>query len=146
MIIVHVDDVLLATNNSHQAESHISRLLGKYDIKDVKRADADGGVSLLWKTSLDCAGRNETGIGCLALQQDQTEFVKARCEPARMSRVRARQEGVQCTTGEIREMRSMTGSLHLVTGGTRPDESSRVSRRGNNQRPWCPITSVPYKP
>ena len=41
MIIVHVDDMLLATNNSHQAESHISRLI---DIKDVKRADDDGGV------------------------------------------------------------------------------------------------------
>ena len=33
MIIVHVDDMLLATSNSHQAESHISRLIGKYDIK-----------------------------------------------------------------------------------------------------------------
>ena len=54
--------------------------------------------------------------------QDQTEFVKARREPARMSRVRARQEGAQCTTSEIREMRSMTGSLHRATGGTRPDE------------------------
>ena len=44
MIIVHGDDMLLATNNTHQAESHISRLLGKHDIKDVKRADDDGGV------------------------------------------------------------------------------------------------------
>ena len=44
MIIVHVDDMLLATNNSHQAESHISRLLSKYDIEDAKMADGDGGV------------------------------------------------------------------------------------------------------
>ena len=44
MIIVHVDDMLLATNNSHQAESHISRLLSKYDDKDVKRTDDGGGV------------------------------------------------------------------------------------------------------
>ena len=44
MIIVHVEDMLLATDNSHQAESHISRLLSKDDIKDVKRADDDGGV------------------------------------------------------------------------------------------------------
>ena len=34
MIIVHVDDMLFATNNTHQAESHISRLLSKYDVKD----------------------------------------------------------------------------------------------------------------
>ena len=33
MIIVQVDDMLLATSNCHQAESHISRLLSKYDIK-----------------------------------------------------------------------------------------------------------------
>ena len=44
MIIVHVDDMLLATNNSHPAEFHTSRLLSKYDIKDVKKADDDGGV------------------------------------------------------------------------------------------------------
>ena len=44
MIIVHVDDMLPATDNSHQAESHISRLLSKYDIKDVTRADDGGGV------------------------------------------------------------------------------------------------------
>ena len=36
MIIVHVDDMLLATNNSHQA----SRLLSKYD----KMADDNIGV------------------------------------------------------------------------------------------------------
>ena len=44
MIIVCVDDMLLATNNSHRAESHISRLLSKYDIKGVTWADDDGGV------------------------------------------------------------------------------------------------------
>ena len=36
--------VLLATNNSPQAESHISRFFSKYEIKDVKRANDDGGV------------------------------------------------------------------------------------------------------
>ena len=41
MTIVHVNDMLLATNNSHQAESHISRLLSKYDIKNVRRDDND---------------------------------------------------------------------------------------------------------
>ena len=59
----------------------------------------------------------------LSLQQDQTEFVKARCEPASMPRARARQEGTQCTTSETREMRTMTESLHWATGGARPDES-----------------------
>ena len=71
--------------------------------------------------------------GCLALQQDQTEFVRARCEPASMSRVRARQEGDQCTPGEIQEMRSMTGSLHWVTGGTRPDEAFATSQLQRKQ-------------
>ena len=130
MILVHVDDMLLATNNSHQAESHVSRLLSKYDIKDV-RADVDGGV-------LYCGKRVRTVLdgvkpGGLALQQDQTEFVKARCEPASMSRVRARQVGAHCTTSENREMRSATGSLHWVTGGTRPDESFATSQLQKKQ-------------
>ena len=126
MIIVHVDDMLLATNNSHQAESHISRLLSKYDIKDVKRADEDGGVLYCGKANSDCARRPEVGRFVFATRQD--EFVKTRCEPASMSRVPERQEGAQCTAGEIREMRSMTGSLHWVTGGTRPDESLATSQ------------------
>ena len=116
MIIVHVDDMLPATNNSHQAESHISRFFTKYDIKDVKRADDDGGVLYCGKRVRSVP--DDMKPGGLALQQDQMEFVKARCEPASMSRVRARQEGAQCTTSEVREMRSMTGSLHWVTGGT----------------------------
>ena len=71
MIIVHVDDLLLATNNSHQAESHISRPLSTYDVKDVKRADDDGGV-------LYCGKRvrivpDDVKLGGLALRQDQTE-------------------------------------------------------------------------
>ena len=66
--------------------------------------------------------------GGLALQQDQMEFVRVRCEPASMSRVRARQEEAQCTPGAIQEMRSMTGRLHRVTGGTRPDESFTTSQ------------------
>ena len=76
MIMVHVEDMLLATNNSHQAESHITRLLSK---GDVKRA-------------------------------------------ASVLRARAGQEGTQWTCSEVREMRSMTGSLHWVTGGSRPDQ------------------------
>ena len=132
MNIVHVDDILLATGNSHQAESHISRLLSKYDIKDVKRADDDGGVLYCGKRVRSVP--DDMKPGGLALQQDQMEFVKARCEPASMSRVRARQEGDQCTPGDIQEMRrSMTGSLHWVTGGTRPDEAFATSHLQRKQ-------------
>ena len=110
---------------------HISRLLCKYDIKDVKRADDDGGV-------LYCGKRVRTvpddlKSAGLALRHDQTEFVIARCEPAIMPRVRAQQEGAQCTTSEIRDMRSMTGSLQWVMGGTRPDESFATSQLQRKQ-------------
>ena len=50
-----------------------------------------------------------------------------------MSRVRARQEGAQCTAGEIGEMWSMTGRLNRVTGGTRPDESFATSQLQRKQ-------------
>ena len=60
--------MLLATNNSHPAEFHTSRLLSKYDVKDVKKADDGGGV-------LYCGKRvrtvpDELKLGGLALQQD----------------------------------------------------------------------------
>ena len=64
MIIVHVDDMLLATNNSHQAVSHLSRLLSKHDIKDVKRTDDDGGV-------LHCGKRVRTVLGVSATRPDR---------------------------------------------------------------------------
>ena len=91
MIIVHVDDMLLATNNNHRAESHISRLLSKNDVEDVKRAEDDGGV--LYRGKQVRMVPDSMKPGGLALQQDQTGFVKSRCEPASMSRVRARQNG-----------------------------------------------------
>ena len=71
--------------------------------------------------------------GGLSLRQDQIEFVKARCEPASIPRARARQEGTQCTSSEIREVRSMTGSLHWVTVGTRPDEAFATSQLQRKQ-------------
>ena len=104
--------MLLATNNSHQAESDISRFISKYDMKDVKRADDDGGV-------LYCGQRirtvpDDVKPGGLSLQQDQTEFVKARCEPER----------------DKREHRVQPA---LVTGGTRPDESFATSQLQRKQ-------------
>ena len=122
-------DMLLATNNRHQAESHISRLLSKYDTKNGKKADDDGGV-------LYCGKRVRTVLddvkhGVWLCNKTRRSFVKPRCEPA--SRVRARQEGAQCTTSEIRETRSMTGSLRWVTGGTRPDESFATSQLQSKQ-------------
>ena len=59
------------------------------------------------------------------LDMAQTEFVKARCEPASMPRARARQEGAQCTTSEIREMQSYDREFAL---GNRRDTSRRVIR------------------
>ena len=82
--------------------------------------------------------------GGLSQQQDQTEFVKARCEPARVPRSRARQAGTKCTTSEIREMRSMTGSPHWVTGGTRPGESFATSQLQRKQA--APLVSDHKRP
>ena len=89
MIIVHVDDMLLATKNSHQAASHISRFHFKYEIKAAKRATT---------MEVSCSVESDMKPGGLSLRLDQTEFVKARYEPASMPRARARQEGAQCTT------------------------------------------------
>ena len=101
----------------------------------MKRAGVDGGV-------LYCGKRVRTvpddmKLGGLALQQNKMEFVRTRCEPASMSRVRARQEGAQCTPGEIREMRSITGSLRWVQEEhVQTSHSQPVSYRRNNQHPF----------
>ena len=82
------------------------------------------GSSVLLDPTADLAYGSEVSVlvdeGAF-LDMGQTEFVKARCEPASVPR--ARQGRAQSATSEIREMRSMTGSLPWVKGGTRPDES-----------------------
>ena len=135
MTFVHVDDMLLATNNSVQAESHISRLLSKYEIKDVKMADDDGGV-LYFRTVPD-----DMKPGGLALQQDQMEFVRARCEPARMSRVRARQEGAQCTTR--RNSRDAECGREFALGNLR-NTSRRVFRDLKGQVELGVVSTVKF--
>ena len=55
MIVVHVDDMLLATNDSHQAEFHILRLLRKYGVTNVERAVGDEGSLVLWAAISGCA-------------------------------------------------------------------------------------------
>ena len=97
MITVHVDDMLLTTNISHRAESHISRLLSKHDIKDVKRDEDDGGeFGVCWMI------RN-LGV-CLC--DDQTVFVKARCEPASLPWARARQDDESLATSQLQGKQS----------------------------------------
>ena len=87
-IFVYVDDMLFATNDSHQAGSHISRSSENTVSPSCKRADSNEGVLYSGKRI-----RTVPRPGGLALRQDQAEFVKPRCGPANMSRVRANQEG-----------------------------------------------------
>ena len=76
VIIVHVDDMLLATNSGHQAESHFSRLLSKNDTKDVKRAGDDGGVLYCGKRVRTVLGRYETW-GVWLCNKTKTEFCES---------------------------------------------------------------------
>ena len=61
--------------NSHQVESHISRPLSTYDVKDVKRADDDGGVLYCGKRVRTV--QDDVKLGGLTLRQDQTEFCES---------------------------------------------------------------------
>ena len=109
MIIVHVDDMLFATNNSHQAESHISRFLGKYDIKDVKRADDDGGVSVLWT--------------------DRVWTVLRRCETGRKEGRRRRGLSLATRPAGVRE--SSLRTCKYISSPSRTRGSSVYDRRNS---------------
>ena len=143
MVIVHVDDTLL-TNNSHQAESHISRLISKCDIKDVKRDDDDGGCLVLWKTNSDCTGRYETGRSVSAARPDGVcESSLRTCQyasspsPTRGSPVYDRRS----SRGAKNDREFNLGNKRNMSRLVICDQSVAEE----TQRPWCPITSAPYK-
>ena len=69
MIIVHVDDMLWATNDSHQVESHTSRFLRTYDVSDCKRADSDEGSCIVGKRVRTVP--DDVTPGGLALRQQE---------------------------------------------------------------------------
>ena len=82
---------------------------------------------VLWKASSDCAGRFQTWWSVFATRPDgvcdnllRTCKYVSRPSPTRGSPVYDKRNS--------RDMRSMTGSLHWVTGGTRPDESLETSQ------------------
>ena len=134
MIIVQVDDMLLATNDSHQAESHISRFLRIYDIIDCKRTDSNEGV-------LYCEKRIRTVPGDITRGRDWL------CDKTRRSLWRLVVNLQVCIWLEPskrglsvqQEMRSVTGNLHWATEGHDPTSHLQpFSCRGNIQHPWHP--------
>ena len=99
---------------------------------DAKKADDDGGV-------LYCGKRIRTvpdGMkpGGLSLQQDQTEFVKARCEPANMPEP-------EPNTREPRVQRAKFGTAKCDTESALRNGRNTSGRVVRDQS----ITSAPFK-
>ena len=111
---------MLLADDSHQAESHISRFLRKYDVTDCKRADSNEWVLCYGKKILTVP--DDITRGRMALRHDQTEFVKTRCELASVSRARAKQES---SAYNKRNPRDATYDRELALGNRR-DTHQRV--------------------
>ena len=119
LIILHVDDLLIATDSSGEAELKIDAFMKKYKIGDLTWAErAAAGIEYTGKTIVvmkDGAGKFE------GIKVHQTSFIQGRLDPAVISKARRADGSALCTPLETTEFRSMVGSLHWVSGLTRPD-------------------------
>ena len=117
MMTVHVDDMLVATDGSREAEDCVDQLLKKYSITDVKAVSKlDGGVEYTGQTIEVKPGPHGDEA-----HVHQKKFIQGRFEQISISKQRRGEAESSCTPLETSEFRSAVGSMHWTTSLTRPD-------------------------
>ena len=135
MVILHVDDMLIATEGGNDAELKIDAFMKKYKIGDLIWADkADAGIEYTGKTIV--VQKDDDGK-FKGIKVHQTGFIHGRMDPASISRARRAEVRSPCTPLETTEFRSMVGSLHWVTGLTRPDGAYATNQLQKRQSGPC---------
>ena len=108
MMAVHVDDLLVVTDGSREADSCVNKLLEKYGITDVKSvSQLQGGVEYTGQTIEVKPGPNGDEA-----HVHQKKFIECRFDPIKISKQRRGEPASQCTPLETSEFRSVVGSMH----------------------------------
>ena len=120
MLTVHVDDILIAHDDSSASRALVQRLMVKYPFGDLQRA-RDGPVTYTGKT-LEVV----TGEGGEEVHVHQKSFIRGRLEVMALQRD-GRTPEQEVTRPEASEFKRMCGSLCWLSGLTRPDVSEEVN-------------------
>jgi len=133
LLIVHVDDILVAHDGSDESRRLQDRIRTRYPFGDWKVAiEHPGGVSYCGRT---VEVRTVAGIQEAYVQQ--RPFIESRLETIELTPARAKELEQPVTAVERSEFKSVLGSLQWVVSMTRPDLAYEVNCLQRRQS--CPL-------
>ena len=118
MIILHVDDVMIATDGSPQMEKLVASIHDKYPFGEW--------VKVCEVSDITYTGRRIKFVAPDEISIEQSEFIQGRL--ALLPHTRGKPDEGLCDVREIALFRSAVGNLHWVTSQSRPDLAVYTSR------------------
>ena len=133
LMIVHVDDVMIAHDGSTQGANMVEALCARFPFGTwMKVSEQQCGVSYCGKEiKLD----SRDGEQCIVLTQNA--FIDGRLQPMQISGARAKELDCLATDIEKTDFRSVVGSLQWLTVQSRPDvafECNQLQKRVSDLR------------
>jgi len=119
MIVLHVDDIMVATDGSDYMEAQVEKFHAKYPFGEWEYVAKKGEIAYTGR-QISLHG-NEIHMG-------QADFVNGRMDNVPMKRKKNRSPESVCTPTEHAEDRSGVGNLHWATSQTRVDHAVDTSR------------------
>ena len=124
LIVLHVDDIMLANDSSKKTEKIVLEIRNKYPFGEwVNVSEVD---------SITYTGRTIKVVGD-EVWINQQDFIEGRMSemPSKKSKTRAKTD--PCTEMERADFKSGVGDLHWVTSQTRVDHAVDTSRLQKRQ-------------
>ena len=124
MLVLHVDDLMVATNGSAFSEKTVDLLFNRFPFGEwSKVADSASGVTYCGK---EIVVTKENGQDIILLKQKG--FVDGRLETVPVSPERKKTPDAEVTEEERSDFRSVLGSLQWLSNQSRPDISFMVNQ------------------
>ena len=125
MIVLHVDDIMVATDGSKFMEGQVEKFHAKYPFGEWEYVSTKGEIAYTGR-QISLHG-NEIHMG-------QADFINGRMDEVPFKREKNRSPESACNPTEHAEFRSGVGNLHWATSQTRVDhavDTSRLQKRQN---------------
>ena len=124
MLILHVNDLMVAGDGSPGTEAVIEKLRERFPFGEWVLVRGLAGISYTGRT---ITFEDDT------ITVQQADFVNGRMAPLKVAANRSRPDADACTAEERAEYRSCVGNLHWVTAQTRLDRAVDTSKHQKKQ-------------
>ena len=129
MIVLHVDDIMIANDGTKTTEKIVEAIHKKYPFGERVKVQEQGSVTY--------TGRTITVQGT-EVQMNQQAYIEGRMSKLPVKKTKNREKNDTCTEMEKADFKSSVGDLHWVTSQTRVDhavDTSRLQKRQQNSLP-----------